>query len=391
MRRCCDLTGRFDRVGSVGRPAALSARRDRRGPRPNARPRRWRRSGWRRSGSGPSTSRQMPEDAELDRRSGRAARAALAPGRLGRALRAGRYGRLSQLGADERDPGEGGGRRAGGDGRAGARTGRSIRWCWPRPRIAGVDEMYRIGGAQAVAALAYGTASIASGRQDRRAGQRLCRRSEAAGVRSGRHRHDRRARRRSSIVAQAGVIPDWVAADMLSQAEHDERRASDPDHRRRGLRATRSVGAVERAAGGAARAEDRRRKLGEHGAILVVAPDRGGGAAGGRAGARASGADRSPPPRRWRRRCGTLARSSSGGCTPEVIGDYVGGPNHVLPTARTARFASGWPSTISSSGPRCWAATGPSFARWVRRRRSSPSRRPGGQLGGASGRLGGLG
>ena len=40
-------------------------------------------------------------------------------------------------------------------------------------------------------------------------------------------------------------------------------------------------------------------------------------------------------------RSGTPARSSSGRCTPEVIGDYVGGPNHVLPTGRTARFASG--------------------------------------------------
>ena len=54
------------------------------------------------------------------------------------------------------------------------------------PRIA-------IGGAQAVAALAYGTAVAAAGRQDRGSGQRLCRRGEAPGVRPGRHRHARRA------------------------------------------------------------------------------------------------------------------------------------------------------------------------------------------------------
>ena len=58
--------------------------------------------------------------------------------------------------------------------------------------LAGVGEIYRIGGAQAVAALAYGTATIAAGRQDRRARQRLCRRGQAPGLRHGRHRHDRR-------------------------------------------------------------------------------------------------------------------------------------------------------------------------------------------------------
>ena len=46
-------------------------------------------------------------------------------------------------------------------GGAGAGRQRSIRWCSPRPRIAGVDEVYRVGGAQAIAALAYGTATIA--------------------------------------------------------------------------------------------------------------------------------------------------------------------------------------------------------------------------------------
>ena len=55
---------------------------------------------------------------------------------------------------------------------------------------------YAIGGAQAIAALAYGTATIAAGGQDRRAGQRLRRRGQAARVRRGRHRHGRRARPR---------------------------------------------------------------------------------------------------------------------------------------------------------------------------------------------------
>ena len=59
-------------------------------------------------------------------------------------------------------------------------------------KLAGVDEIYRIGGAQAVAALAYGTAVDCAGRQDRRARQRLCGSRQAPGVRQGRHRHDRR-------------------------------------------------------------------------------------------------------------------------------------------------------------------------------------------------------
>ena len=59
-------------------------------------------------------------------------------------------------------------------------------------KLAGVDEIYRVGGAQAVAALAYGTATIAAGGQDRRARQRLCGGGQAPGIRQGRHRHDRR-------------------------------------------------------------------------------------------------------------------------------------------------------------------------------------------------------
>ena len=58
-------------------------------------------------------------------------------------------------------------------------------------RLAGVDEIFRVGGAQAIAALAYGTESIRAGRQDRRPRQRVCGGGEAAGVRQGRHRHDR--------------------------------------------------------------------------------------------------------------------------------------------------------------------------------------------------------
>jgi histidinol dehydrogenase len=62
-------------------------------------------------------------------------------------------------------------------------------------RLSGVDTVYRIGGAQAVAAMAYGTEDDRAGRQDHRPRQRLCRRGQAAGLRQGRHRHDRGALR----------------------------------------------------------------------------------------------------------------------------------------------------------------------------------------------------
>ena len=63
-------------------------------------------------------------------------------------------------------------------------------------KLAGVDEIYRVGGAQAIAALAYGTADHCAGRENRRPRQCLCRGGQAAGFRHGRHRHDRRARRK---------------------------------------------------------------------------------------------------------------------------------------------------------------------------------------------------
>ena len=63
--------------------------------------------------------------------------------------------------------------------------------------VCGVDRVFAVGGAQAVAALAYGTESVPRGRQDRRAGQHLRRHRQAHGVRPGRHRHGRRTVARS--------------------------------------------------------------------------------------------------------------------------------------------------------------------------------------------------
>ena len=106
-------------------------------------------------------------------------------------------------------------------------------------KLAGVDEVYRIGGAQAVAALAYGTADHQAGGQDRRPRQRLCGGGQAAGVRHRRHRHDRRAFRGADPrrqERQSGL--DRRRSAGAGRARH--RGAVDPDHRRCARSPTRS-------------------------------------------------------------------------------------------------------------------------------------------------------
>jgi hypothetical protein len=104
--------------------------------------------------------RQMPQGRHLYRCARRRARLALDGGRGRRALRAGRHGELSEFGADERGAGQGGRRRSAWSWWCRRLTASSIRWCWRSPHRRR-DEIYRIGGAQAVAALAYGTETIA--------------------------------------------------------------------------------------------------------------------------------------------------------------------------------------------------------------------------------------
>ena len=97
-------------------------------------------------------------------------------------------------------------------------------------KIAGVDEIYRVGGAQAVAALAYGTRDHQAGRQDRRSRQCLCGGGEAAGVRQGRHRHDRRAVRGADPRRQHRQSRlDRRRPSGAGRARRQ--RAVDPDHR----------------------------------------------------------------------------------------------------------------------------------------------------------------
>ena len=96
-------------------------------------------------------------------------------------------------------------------------------------REAGATEIWKVGGAQGIAALAYGTESIPAGGQDRRPRQHLRRLGEAAGVRHGGHRHDRRAERnrrhrrrngRSRICGRRPPFPGGTRSDGQRRADH---------------------------------------------------------------------------------------------------------------------------------------------------------------------------
>jgi len=237
-------------------------------------------------------------------------------------------------------------------------------------RIAGVDTVYRIGGAQAVAALAYGTETIAPVDKITGPGNAFV----AAAKRRvfGRVGIDMIAGPSEILViADGDNDPDWIALDLLSQAEHDESAQSilvtpDADF------AARVVAAVE------ARLQtlERRAIAGaswrDFGAVIVC-----------RDLAEAAALSNRVAPEHLEL-CVADPDALSleithagaiflGAWTPEAIGDYVGGPNHVLPTARSARFSSGLSvmdfvkrTTLAKMTPAALAAIGPAAERLAR-------------------------
>ncbi|MEL7175118.1 MAG: histidinol dehydrogenase [Pseudomonadota bacterium] len=205
-------------------------------------------------------------------------------------------------------------------------------------RIAGVDEIYRIGGAQAVAALAYGTATIAPVDKITGPGNAFV----AAAKRRvfGKVGIDMIAGPSEILViADKHNDPDWIATDLLSQAEHDESAQS--------LLITDDAAFGQSVAASVDRqleTLERRAIAGpswrDYGAVIVVRDlDEA---------ARLS--DRIAPehlelcvedPDALSAKITHAGAIFLGAWTPEAIGDYIGGPNHVLPTARSARFSSG--------------------------------------------------
>jgi len=205
-------------------------------------------------------------------------------------------------------------------------------------RLAGVDTVYRIGGAQAIAALAYGTETIAPVAKITGPGNAYV----AAAKRRvfGRVGIDMIAGPSEILViADSDNDPDWIALDLLSQAEHDESAQSI-------LITTDPVLAEAVAEAVALRLEtlERRAIAGaswrDFGAIITVND----------LGEAAALCDQIAPehlelcvdnPEALAANIVHAGAIFMGKWTPEAIGDYIGGPNHVLPTARSARFSSG--------------------------------------------------
>ncbi len=205
-------------------------------------------------------------------------------------------------------------------------------------RIAGVTEIYRIGGAQAVAALAYGTETIAPVYKITGPGNAYV----AAAKRQvfGQVGIDMIAGPSEVLVIADGENdPDWIAADLLAQAEHDEGAQS--------ILLTDDAGfgkaveaAVERQLKTLSREGTAAASWRDFGAVILVRDLKDGVPLANRIAAEhLEIATADPEPLvAGIRNAGAIF---IGRHTPEVIGDYVGGSNHVLPTARSARFSSG--------------------------------------------------
>ena len=204
--------------------------------------------------------------------------------------------------------------------------------------IAGVSEIYRVGGAQAVAALAYGTETIqpvdkivGPGNAYVAAAKRLVFGTVGIDMIAGPSE--------ILVVADNANEPEWIAADLLSQAEHDgdAQAILITDD---GAFADRVTEAVAAHLARLPRANIAAASWRDHGAVIVV-----------------GALDEAPPlinrlapehlelavaePARLADAVTSAGAIFLGRHTPEAIGDYVAGPNHVLPTARSARFSSG--------------------------------------------------
>jgi histidinol dehydrogenase len=205
-------------------------------------------------------------------------------------------------------------------------------------RLAGIDEIYRVGGAQAVAALAYGTDSIAPvakivgpGNAYVAAAKRLVFGKVGIDMVAGPSE--------VLILADKTANADWIAADLLAQAEHDASAQS--------ILITDDVGLadrVEKAVQSQLKTLPRAKVAGaswnEFGAVIVVR----------KLDDAIALVDQLAPehleiladdPERLVKRIRNAGAIFIGAHTPEAIGDYVAGSNHVLPTARSARFSSG--------------------------------------------------
>ncbi|TPW35285.1 histidinol dehydrogenase [Oecophyllibacter saccharovorans] len=205
-------------------------------------------------------------------------------------------------------------------------------------QLCGVTEIYRIGGAQAVAAMAYGTVTIAP--VDRITGPGNAYVAEAKKQVYGHTGIDSIAGPSEIVVvADSSNDPALVALDLLAQAEHDElaQAVLITDD---AAFAERVVATVEETLAILSRREIARRSWEDHGAVVVVR-DWGEAAEIVNALAPEHLEVMLDDPRAFSAGVRHAGAIFMGRHCPEALGDYVGGPNHVLPTSRTARFSSG--------------------------------------------------
>jgi histidinol dehydrogenase len=203
---------------------------------------------------------------------------------------------------------------------------------------AGVTDIYRVGGAQAVAALAYGTETIKP--VDKIVGPGNAYVAAAKREVFGQVGIDSMAGPSEILVIADGQNnPEWIAADLLSQAEHDTSSQS--------ILITDDAAFADKVAAAAAaqiallpRKDIAEKSWNDYGAIIVV----------GRLDDAAPLADAIAPehleiatadPEDFSKKVRHAGAIFLGRHTPEAMGDYIAGPNHVLPTSRTARFSSG--------------------------------------------------
>jgi histidinol dehydrogenase len=230
-------------------------------------------------------------------------------------------------------------------------------------RRGGVSEIYRIGGAQAVAALAYGTGTVAA--VDKIVGPGNAWVAAAKREVFGQVGIDSIAGPSEILViADNKNDPDWIAADLLSQAEHDASSQSiliTDD----AVFADKVAAAATRQIALLPRRDIAAKSWGDYGGIIVVSS---------LAEAPAL-SDRFAPehleiatdePEALLKQVRHAGAVFLGRHTPEAMGDYIAGPNHVLPTSRTARFSSGLSvldfmkrTTLLSLPPAAMALLGP--------------------------------
>jgi histidinol dehydrogenase len=205
-------------------------------------------------------------------------------------------------------------------------------------QISGVDEIYRIGGAQAIAALAYGTETIAP--VDKITGPGNAYVAAAKRRVFGKVGIDMIAGPSEILViADADNDPAWIATDLLSQAEHDESAQSILITNDAAF-ADKVISEVNRQLATLERRDIAGASWRDFGAVIVVTDM-----------AQAIVLSNMLAPEHLElcvadpdAMANDITHAGAiflGAWTPEAIGDYVGGPNHVLPTARSARFSSG--------------------------------------------------